>query len=122
MKETNDMLYIVDHHNSFTTCMHTTHVSSDDLLVLIQGLRFYQNVYINYEVDDDLFKDDAKSCPSWSNQDCQVFYYGKDERWYRYEDRRPWPRWVALDEKPNLYEPDFSGKPDDNRWHWHDIG
>ena len=114
------MLHIVDHHNSFTTCMHTTHVSSDDLLVLIQGLRFYQNVYINYEADDDLFK--ADGCPTWGNQDCEIFYYGKDERWYMYEDRRPWPRWVALDEKPNLYEPAFSGKPDDNRWHWHDIG
>jgi hypothetical protein len=122
----NDMLYIVDHHNSFTTAIHTRRVNAVDILSLIQGLRFYQNVYINYEKDDDLF--DADGCPSWSNQDCEIFYHGKDvysadgkdEVWFKYIDGSQ-PRWQKLEAKPNLEEPTFDEPKNEYRWHWHDI-
>ena len=67
------MLYIVDHHNSFTTAIHTNQLTPNDALLLIQGLRFYQNVYINYQKEDDLF--DNEDAPSWSNQDCVIYFY-----------------------------------------------
>ncbi len=120
------MLYIVDHHNSFTTAIHVRRVNAPDLLSLIQGLRFYQNVYINYEKDDDLF--DADGCPTWSNQDCEIFYYGrdvytadsKDEVWFKYIDGSQ-PHWLKLTQKPNLEEPTLDEPKNAYRWHWHDI-
>ena len=104
------MLYIVDHHNSFTTAIHTIATGGHDALLMLQGLRFYDNVYLNYASDEDLFKND--DTPSWSNQDCVVYYYNRHEdQWFVYEVGKHTPRWKALDSKPNLCE----------NYHWHDI-
>tara|TARA_R110002126_G_scaffold108515_1_gene245129 strand:+ start:179 stop:496 length:318 start_codon:yes stop_codon:yes gene_type:complete len=95
------MLYIIDHHNSFTTAIHTTNMGGHDALLMLQGLRFYDNVYLNYANDEDLFKSD--DTPSWSNQDCVVYYHAKTEdKWFEYEVGKHTPRWRALEGKPDL--------------------
>jgi hypothetical protein len=105
------MLYIVDHHNSFTTAIHTTRMGSHDALLMLQGLRFYDNVYLNYASNEDLFKND--DTPSWSNQDCEVYYHNKHEDlWFEYQVGKHTPRWAEVRGKPNLYE---------DQHHWHDI-
>jgi len=67
------MLYIVDHHNSVTTAIHTANLTPEDAHRLILGLRFFDNVYLNYANDEPLFKND--DTPSWSNQDCVIYFY-----------------------------------------------
>ena len=43
------MLYLVDHHNEVTTAVHLSdEVNFEDIGNLIMGLRFFDNVYINY--------------------------------------------------------------------------
>lgn len=113
------MLYIVDHHNSFTTAIHTRQLAPDDALLLIQGLRFYQNVYLNYQKDDDLF--DADGCPSWKNQDCNIYMYYKDEWLACIHTQYSGYIWQKLTAKPNLEEPELNEPNNTYRWHWHDI-
>jgi len=109
------MLYIVDHHNSFTTAIHIRRVNAVDILSLIQGLRFYQNVYINYEKDDDLF--DADGCPSWSNQDCIIYWHDDRGNWSQFEERPndSWA-WCSCD------EPDLMPHMAIGNWTYHEIG
>lgn len=112
LKETNDMLYIIDHHNGFTTAVHTKRLDVNELTIIIQGLRFYQNVYINYDSNKDLFDDEG--CPSWSNQDCQIVYQSPvTDDWFMYEDGST-PQFVKLKDEPNLNR-------NEDGWHWHDI-
>ena len=87
------MLYIVDHHNSVTTAIHTTNLTPEDAHRLILGLRFFDNVYLNYASDEPLFKND--DTPSWSNQDCVIYFY--QQTYMVYEDGK----WKACDE-PDL--------------------
>tara|TARA_B100000123_G_scaffold24504_1_gene16844 strand:- start:1041 stop:1391 length:351 start_codon:yes stop_codon:yes gene_type:complete len=104
-------LYIVDHHNEFTTAIHTHRLTADDALLMLQGLRFYENVYLNYASTKDLFKND--DTPSWCNQDCVVYMnYSTEGKWFEYEVGKHVPRWKALEAKPDLCEGEF---------HWHDI-
>jgi hypothetical protein len=106
------MLHIIDHHNSVTTHIPTDGISMADAHLLIKGLRFYENVYINYASDEPLFNGD--DTPSWSNQDCAIYYEDiytdgmHPYLWFRYEDGK----WVGCE------EPDFAPHA---QWVQHEI-
>tara|TARA_R100001126_G_C4854675_1_gene163899 strand:- start:8 stop:382 length:375 start_codon:yes stop_codon:yes gene_type:complete len=114
----NDMLYLVDHHNSVTTAVHLSdEVNFDDIGNLIIGLRFFDNVYINYQSDEDLFKSD--DTPSWCNQDVIIYFEYLEDGVVKYIQynygANDFNRWTPCD-KPDLRPQMSIGK-----WGWHDI-
>ena len=112
------MLYLVDHHNEVTTAVHLSdEVNFEDIGNLIMGLRFFDNVYINYQSEDDLFKSD--DTPSWCNQDVIIYFEFHEEGAVKYmqyhQTDDDFKRWQPCG-KPDLMPQMSIGK-----WGWHDI-
>jgi len=109
-------VYIIDHHNSFTTRLAVGHTASvQEVGNLIVGLRFYRNVYINYQSDKELF--DENDAPSWSNQDCIIYWHDDRGGWSQFEERPNdgWA-WCSCD------EPDLMPHMAIGNWTYHEIG
>tara|TARA_R100000458_G_C8163507_1_gene166681 strand:+ start:110 stop:439 length:330 start_codon:yes stop_codon:yes gene_type:complete len=80
------MLFITDAHNGVQTKIEVT-LNKTQAASLILGLRFYDNVYFNYNSDTNNGVDllDTKDNPSWTNQDAQIFLR-YDNKWWLFSD------------------------------------
>jgi len=75
-------IQVVDHHNYTIKTVTCRNMSKADVANMIQAFRFFENVYDHPSVD--AYDDEGK--PTITNQDCQVFYYGRNGKVYEYKE------------------------------------
>ena len=80
------MLFITDAHCGVQTKINVK-LNKTQATSLIMGLRFYDNVYFNYNSDTNDGVDllDKNDNPSWTNQDAQIFLR-LNSKWWLFSD------------------------------------
>ena len=82
-KNTN-YIQIVDHHNYTIEEVTCRNMSKADVAKMIKATRFYENNYSHPKVDAYDGYDTPTLKPTITNQDCVIYFYGKNATVYEY--------------------------------------
>tara|TARA_R100001129_G_scaffold150480_1_gene112569 strand:+ start:136 stop:507 length:372 start_codon:yes stop_codon:yes gene_type:complete len=80
-------IQIVDHHNYTIETVSCRNMSKRDVANMIKAFRFYENNYAHPRVDAYDGYDTPTLKPTIPNQDCVIYFYGKNGYVYEYKEQ-----------------------------------